>query len=64
MAESLPNGILLSADALRVDHLSYHGYERETSPVLDKLATESLTFTNAYSCEFAHARSGICPFDG
>lgn len=35
--------ILLSADALRTDHLSYYGYHREASPVLDELVKESTT---------------------
>lgn len=58
MAASPHNIILLSADALRADHLSYHGYHRETSPVLDELAAESLTFTNAYSAS-SHTREAV-----
>ncbi|NGM71406.1 sulfatase [Natronolimnobius sp. AArcel1] len=50
--------ILLSADALRADHLSCHGYHRETSPVLDDLAAESLHFTNAYSAS-SHTREAV-----
>ncbi|QCJ45968.1 sulfatase [Haloprofundus sp. MHR1] len=52
------NIILLSADALRADHLSCHGYHRETSPVLDDLAKESLHFTNTYSAS-SHTREAV-----
>ncbi|WP_207287833.1 sulfatase [Haloterrigena alkaliphila] len=58
MAEDWDNIILLSADALRADHLSCHGYHRETSPVLDELADESLHFTNAYSAS-SHTREAV-----
>ncbi|QCW05195.1 sulfatase [Natrinema pallidum] len=52
------NVILLSADALRADHLSCYGYHRETSPVLDGLADESIRFTNAYSAS-SHTREAV-----
>ncbi|WP_276253326.1 sulfatase [Halomontanus rarus] len=50
--------ILLSADALRADHLSCYGYERETSPVLDEFAEESIQFTDAYSAS-SHTREAV-----
>ncbi len=50
--------ILLSADALRADHLSSYGYHRETSPVLDDLAEESIRFENAYSAS-SHTREAV-----
>ncbi|WP_380677931.1 sulfatase [Salinigranum sp. GCM10025319] len=50
--------ILLSADALRADHLSCHGYHRETSPVLDRFAEESIQFTRAYSAS-SHTREAV-----
>jgi arylsulfatase len=52
------NVILLSADALRADHLSCYGYHRETSPEIDKLAGESLRFKNAYSAS-SHTREAV-----
>ncbi|WP_148415060.1 sulfatase [Haloferax sp. KTX1] len=58
MTTDWDNIILLSADALRADHLSCHGYHRETSPVLDDLAAESLHFTNAYSAS-SHTREAV-----
>jgi arylsulfatase A-like enzyme len=36
-------------DALRPDHMSLHGYPRETTPNLDALAAEGLTFTTFYA---------------
>ena len=42
-----PNVLLLSIDTLRPDHLSLYGYERETSPNLDRRARSSgITFSN------------------
>jgi arylsulfatase len=58
MTEDWENVILLSADALRADHLSCYGYHRETSPVLDELAEESIRFTNAYSAS-SHTREAV-----
>jgi len=42
-----PNIILIVIDALRPDHLSCYGYERNTSPNIDKLAKEGVMFTQA-----------------
>lgn len=41
--------ILISADALRADHLGSYGYFRNTSPYLDRFAKESIVFENAIS---------------
>lgn len=38
------NILLLSVDTLRADHLGCYGYPRRTSPVLDRLARESLLY--------------------
>lgn len=43
------NVIVILVDTLRADHLSLYGYERSTSPNLDKLAEESLVFSRAIS---------------
>jgi len=53
-----PNVILVSIDALRADHLSCYGYERETTPFLDSLAEESTTFTRTYSAS-SHTREAV-----
>ncbi len=42
-----PNVIMLMLDTLRADHLSYFGYERETSPNIDAFARQSLAFKYA-----------------
>ena len=42
--------ILITVDALRADHLSQYGYERETMPILDDLLEEEATvFESAFS---------------
>lgn len=48
-SSSRPNIVMISTDTTRADHLSYHGYQRRTSPVLDALAKESVVFKNAIS---------------
>jgi len=45
--------VLVTIDSLRADHVGWHGYDRETTPTLDRRATEARTFSNA----FAHACS-------
>lgn len=46
-----PHVILISVDTLRPDHLGCYGYGKATSPHIDRLASESALFENA----FAHA---------
>jgi len=41
--------IFISIDTLRRDHVGTHGYERDTTPKLDKIAKESLIFEQAYT---------------
>lgn len=36
--------VLVSIDTLRADHLSCYGYDRPTSPTIDRFATEGLLF--------------------
>lgn len=45
----IKNVILIVIDTLRADHLSFMGYDRETSPFLEELADKSVVFDNAYS---------------
>lgn len=42
-----PNVLLISIDSLRADHLGCYGYERETSPSIDRLAREGVLFEDA-----------------
>jgi len=44
-----PNVVLIVVDALRADHLSFYGYDRDTSPNLDRFAENAMVFRNAYS---------------
>jgi len=43
------NIILISIDTLRADHLSSYGYQRNTSPNLDRIAKEGLRFEKVIS---------------
>ena len=54
-----PDLILLTLDALRADHLSWHGYDRET-PTLDTLADEWLHAPTAISVS-SHTREAMPP---
>lgn len=40
--------VLISIDALRADHVSSYGYERRTSPVIDRLAANGVKFECAF----------------
>ena len=42
-----PNVLLVSIDTLRPDHLHAYGYDRPTSPTIDRLAREGARFENA-----------------
>ncbi len=44
-----PNVLLIVLDTVRADHLSLYGYERRTSPHLDRLAARGLRFDHARS---------------
>lgn len=44
-----PNIILILIDSLRSDHLGIYGYERATSPTIDRLGREGVVFQNAVS---------------
>ncbi|MCJ7479050.1 MAG: sulfatase [Candidatus Nanohaloarchaeota archaeon QJJ-7] len=39
--------VLISLDALRADHLGAYGYNRNTSPAIDRVAADSFIFDNA-----------------
>jgi arylsulfatase len=56
--KTVQNVVLLSVDALRADHLSCHGYHRETTPNLDEFADEGLRFERAYSVS-SHTREAV-----
>jgi arylsulfatase A-like enzyme len=48
---SPPDILLISVDALRADHLSIHGYGRETSPTIDRLMASGAIFDQARTVE-------------
>lgn len=41
------NIVLVSIDSLRADHCGFMGYDRGTTPNLDRLANEGVVFVNA-----------------
>ncbi|MUV88825.1 sulfatase-like hydrolase/transferase [Halapricum sp. CBA1109] len=59
MAEP-PDIILLSVDALRADHVSGLGYDRETTPALDAFADAAVRYTDAYAPS-SHTREAAPP---
>jgi arylsulfatase A-like enzyme len=44
-----PNLVILTIDTLRADRLGCYGYERNTSPTIDRLAREGTLFKHAYA---------------
>ncbi len=63
-----PNVLLVTLDTTRADHLSCYGYEKKTSPVLDKLAEQGVLFEKAMAqaavTPVSHASilTGLYPF--
>lgn len=47
--EPAPGVLVIAIDALRSDHLSSAGYDRQTTPELDRLAAEGASFASAWS---------------
>ncbi|MEM8963153.1 MAG: sulfatase [Acidobacteriota bacterium] len=43
------NLLIIVADTWRADHTSLHGYERATTPYLDRFASQALVFDRAFS---------------
>ncbi|MBA7537802.1 hypothetical protein ES705_30072 [subsurface metagenome] len=48
-AETGLNVILITLDTTRPDHLGFYGYERSTTPNIDRIADEVVVFTDAVS---------------
>lgn len=61
------NVIIIVIDALRPDHLSINSYSRETSPRIDKIAKEGVSFSNVFTVlpnsepTFASILTGMYP---
>jgi arylsulfatase A-like enzyme len=47
--ERLPNIIILSGDGIAARHMSVYGYERQTTPFLERIADEFLVAENHFS---------------
>ncbi len=41
--------VLLTVDSLRADHVTWHGYNRETTPFLESMSEQAHTFRNAFA---------------
>ena len=48
-AKRVPDVLVISVDTLRADRLGCYGYERETSPNIDRLAASGVLFENCLS---------------
>lgn len=46
---SRPNVLFLVLDAVRVDHCSTYGYDRETTPTMSALAEDGVRYDNAFA---------------
>jgi len=59
-----PNLLLISVDTLRPDHLPSYGYARDTSPAIERLASEGVLWENAYAPAPATVASHASLFTG
>jgi arylsulfatase A-like enzyme len=59
-----PNVLLISIDTLRYDHLGCYGYERDTSPNIDRIAEEGVLFENMISSTSWTLPAHACMFTG
>lgn len=63
-----PNVIVVSVDGARADHLGAWGYARPTSPTIDRLSREGVTFLHSYAQAneslFSHASLFASRFPG
>lgn len=49
MRSKKPNILIIMIDSMRADHVSCYGYERITTPNIDRLAAEGCVFENAFT---------------
>ena len=59
-----PNILLITLDTTRADHLGCYGYERTTSPHLDRLAAEAVVYTRAVATASSTLPSHAALFTG
>ncbi|MDP6410019.1 MAG: sulfatase [Planctomycetota bacterium] len=68
-SRAAPNIVLVVMDTLRADRMSCYGYERETTPHLDRLAARGMRFENAFATSSwtwpstASILTGLMPFE-
>src|SRR6185369_12606744 len=58
------NVIMISLDILRPDHLGAYGYQRNTSPNIDRLAKQSVLFENAIAHSYLTPVAHMSVFTG
>ena len=46
---SSPNVLLIVLDAVRADHISCYGHDRETTPHIDELADDGIKYEHAFA---------------
>jgi arylsulfatase A-like enzyme len=63
-AQAFPNIILLGGDGLNAANLSLYGYERQTTPTMEKLAGASLVVENVFTNAGNSSGSVISIFTG
>ena len=56
--------LYIDCDSLRPDHLGCYGYDRETSPNIDRLAADGRRFTNYYASDVPCLPSRTALFTG
>ena len=56
------NIILVTLDSLRADHCSFMGYNRKTTPTIDRMAKNGLYFTNAIAASLPTPTSMFSAF--
>jgi arylsulfatase A-like enzyme len=63
-APPMPDILLISIDTLRADRVSSYGYERDTTPNIDRVATEGVRFAAAHAPSSVTAPSHMSMFTG
>jgi len=58
------NILYIDIDSLRPDHLGCYGYHRNTSPNIDRMASEGVRFTNCYASDAPCLPSRSALFSG
>ena len=46
---SRPNVLYVTIDSIRADHIGHHGYDRPTTPIIDRLADRGTACTRAFA---------------